>query len=76
MVPMTGTGPEVYVATMTNVISNYYDYLVDTLNHMKSLKLKDNLGGGGVLHIIVIQYWYMWSALRVSETLSPSTTAI
>ena len=43
--PLTETGTEVYVATMTNILPDYYYYLVDTLNHMKSLKLKDNQGG-------------------------------
>ena len=40
MVPLTATGPEVYVAIMTTFISNSYDALEETLNHMKSLKLK------------------------------------
>ena len=42
---LTETGPEVYVATMTTVLSDSYDSLVDTLNHMKCLKLKDHKGG-------------------------------
>ena len=29
---------------MTTVISDYYDYFVDTLNHTESLKLKDSPG--------------------------------
>ena len=45
MVPLTETGPEVYVATMTTIISDSYYSLVDTLNQMKNLKLKDNQGG-------------------------------
>ena len=44
-VPLTATGPEVYVATMTKFTSNYYYSLVDNLNHMDSLKLKDSPGG-------------------------------
>ena len=44
LVTLTETGPEVYVATMTTVLSDYYDYLVETLNHMNSLKIKDNPG--------------------------------
>ena len=44
LVPLTATGPEVYVATMTTIISNSYYSLVDTLNHTKNPKLKDNLG--------------------------------
>ena len=44
LVPQTAIGPEVYVATITNVLSDYYYYLVDTLNHMKSLKLWDHPG--------------------------------
>ena len=42
LVPLTATGPEVYVATMSTIISDFYYYLTDTLNQMKSLKLKDN----------------------------------
>ena len=41
LVSLTETGPEVYVATMTTVILYYYDYLGDTLNHLKCLKLRD-----------------------------------
>ena len=44
LVPLTATGPEVYVATMTTVISDSYYSLVDTLNHTKNLKLKDHPG--------------------------------
>ena len=44
LVPLTATGLEVYVVTMTTVISNSCASLVETLNHMKSLKLKDFLG--------------------------------
>ena len=40
MVPLTATGPEVFVATMTAFISDSYDALEETLTHMKSLKLK------------------------------------
>ena len=29
---------------MGPVLSNYYDSLMETLNHMNNLKLKDNLG--------------------------------
>ena len=34
MVLMTVTRPEVYVAIMTTIISDYYYSLVDTLNHI------------------------------------------
>ena len=44
LVPMTATRPEVYVATMTTIISDSYYSLVDTLNHPKNLKLKDHPG--------------------------------
>ena len=44
LLSLTETGPEVYVATMTTVLSNSYYYLVDTLNHMNSIKLKNNPG--------------------------------
>ena len=44
LVPLTATGHEVYVATMTTILSDSYYYLVDTLNHMKNLKLKDHPG--------------------------------
>ena len=44
LVPLTATGPEVYIATMTNIISDSYYSLVDTLNHTKNLKLRDHSG--------------------------------
>ena len=44
LVPLTATRPEVYVATMTTIISDYYYSLVDTMNHTKNLKLKDHPG--------------------------------
>ena len=42
LVLLSETGPKGYVATMTTIISNSYASLVETLNHMKSLKLKDH----------------------------------
>ena len=42
--PLTETGPEVFVATMTKFLSGYFDALEDTLIHMKSLKLKSYTG--------------------------------
>ena len=44
LVPLTPTAPKVYVSTMNNVLSGYYASLVETMNHMKSLKLKDRPG--------------------------------
>ena len=44
LVPLTSTGPEIYVATMTTVLFNAYGSLVDNMNHMKSIKLKNLLG--------------------------------
>ena len=44
LVPLTETGPEVYIATMTTIISNSYYYLADNLNHTKNLKLKYHPG--------------------------------
>ena len=44
LVPLTVIGPEVIVATMTTFLSDYYDNFVETLNHMKSLKLKSHPG--------------------------------
>ena len=38
--PLTATGPEVFFATITTFLSDSYDALEETLNHMKSLKLK------------------------------------
>ena len=43
MVTLTATGPEVHVATMTTALSDSYDSLMETLNHIKSLKLKYHL---------------------------------
>ena len=45
LVPLTATGPEVFVATMTTLLSDSYDALEETLTHMKSLKLKIYPGG-------------------------------
>ena len=42
--PLTATGPEVFVTTMTTFLSDSYDVLEETLNHMKSLKLKSYPG--------------------------------
>ena len=44
LVPLTATGPEVFVATMTKFISYYYDALEETFTHMKSLNLKSYPG--------------------------------
>ena len=44
MVPLTATGPKVYVATINTVLSHSYDSFVKTLNHMNSLKLRDCSG--------------------------------
>ena len=44
LVPLTATGTEVYVATMTTVIYDSYYSLVGTLNHMHNIKLKDHPG--------------------------------
>ena len=40
LVPLTSTGPEVFVATTNTFLSVSYDDLEETLTHMKSLKLK------------------------------------
>ena len=40
LVPLIATGPEVFVATMTTFLYDFYDALEETLDHMKSLKLK------------------------------------
>ena len=39
LVLTTATGPEVFFATTTTFISNYYDALEETLNNMKILKI-------------------------------------
>ena len=44
LVPLTATRPEVFVATMTTFLSGSYGVLGETLNHMKSLKLKSYSG--------------------------------
>ena len=38
MVPLKTTQSEVYVATMTKILSDLYDALVDTHDNLKSLK--------------------------------------
>ena len=42
LMSLTETGPEFYVATMTTILSGSYDSLVETMNYIKSLKLKDH----------------------------------
>ena len=44
LVPLTAMRPEVFVATITTSLSDSYDDLEETLNHMKSLKLKSYPG--------------------------------
>ena len=44
LVPLTATGPEVFVVTMTKFLSDHYDALEETLTHMKRLKLKSYPG--------------------------------
>ena len=44
LVPLTVTGPEVFVSTMTTFLSYSYDALEETLNHTKILKLKSYPG--------------------------------
>ena len=56
LVLLTATVPEVYVTTMTTILSDLYYSLVDTLNQIKILKLKDN-PGGGMLQILMMKYW-------------------
>ena len=36
---MTSDGPELYVATMTTFLSDYYDDLEDTLNNLESINI-------------------------------------
>ena len=40
LVPLIETGPEVFFATMTTFLSNYYDDLEENITHMNILKLK------------------------------------
>ena len=40
LMPLTSTVPELFVATMATSISDSYDALEETINHIKSLKLK------------------------------------
>ena len=54
-VPLTETRPEVYIATMTIFLSNYYDALEETLTHMKILKL--NFFQVRILQIAALKYW-------------------
>ena len=44
LVPLTATGPEVYITTMTIFISDSYDDLEETLTHMNILKLNNYPG--------------------------------
>ena len=42
--PLTATGTDVFVATMTTFLSDSYDALEETIPHMKSLKPKSYPG--------------------------------
>ena len=55
LVPLTETGPEFFVATMTTFIFKSYDALEKILTRMKSLKL--TFFQGRTLHISVLQSW-------------------
>ena len=44
LVPLTETGPDVYVPIITIFISNYYYALEYTITHMKSIKIKSYPG--------------------------------
>ena len=39
LVPLTATGPGVYVAIMTTFLSDSYDALEETLNHMNQREM-------------------------------------
>ena len=47
LVTLIATGTEFFVATMTTFLSDSYDALEETLNHMKSLRLKSYPGENG-----------------------------
>ena len=44
LLPLTETGLQVFVATMTTFFSNFYDALEETFPHMNSIKLKSYPG--------------------------------
>ena len=44
LLPLTATGPDVFVATMTTFLPDSYDYLEETIIHMKIIKTKSYLG--------------------------------
>ena len=44
LVPLIATEPEVFVAIMTNFLSDSYDSLEETINHTNSLKLESYPG--------------------------------
>ena len=43
-VPLTATGPEFFVATMTTFLSDSYYALEETITHMDSIKLNNYPG--------------------------------
>ena len=53
---MTATGPEVYDATTTKIIYNYYDDLESNLNLLKSKKLKSYAGENAEYFCAVILF--------------------
>ena len=72
MVPLTSTGPKVYVATMKKNLSKSYCYSEDNLNCLKNLKLNSYLGGGVAdccAEILVYSYFLEISAAFKNDNL-------
>ena len=40
LVTLTATGPQLFIVSITTFLSDLYDYLEETLTHMKSIKIK------------------------------------
>ena len=65
LVLVTATGHEVYVATTTAGISNYYDDMEEALNHLKILKFKIFPGENVIYLCDTILFLYIYLSLCV-----------
>ena len=74
MVAITITGTKVYASIVKTVLSDSNNTLEETLNFLKSLKLKSYLEKK--LHIAVLRYWMTLIDLIVPGPLSLTTSTI
>ena len=63
------TGPDIYVATMPNILSSYYYYLEENLNNLKGIKLK--IYAGQNVAYFCAEIFVDDESLKSARTLNP-----